>query len=392
MNRAKPKALFISRNFPPLTGGMERLAWESFQQLEENFDCTIIGPRGCGQFLKDRAEYRECPMSLPLFLITATFYGILASFKQRFSLRIGGSGLVAPVIYLSNIFKPSPSLIYVHGLDLVIKNTFYQTIFLPFIRKFTHILANSKNTRRLAIGKGIEAENITIINPGVDIVSESSLPYLDSFEQCFQLSNRKILLSVGRLVKRKGLAEFIEHSLPLIIEKHPQVTLLIVGSEATNALKKDHSVLAKINSSIRLTHSENNVVIAGKLSDRELSAAYSTATAMVFPVLDLPEDVEGFGMVALEAAAHGLPTIAFNSGGVADAVKPGITGQLVTSGDYPAMAAEAIKQLDEQPTALSRKQCSDYAATFNWTIYGEKLNDLCTKLISHPDNPKQTKC
>jgi phosphatidyl-myo-inositol dimannoside synthase len=385
MSTAKPKILFITRNFPPLTGGMERLAWESFQQIEHHFDCTVIGPRGCGQFLSKRAQFHECPMSLPLFLISATLYAILESVKQRFSLRIGGSGLVAPVIYLANIIKRSPTLTYVHGLDLIIDNLFYQRIFLPFIRNSTHVIANSKNTRKLAIGKGIKPENITVINPGVD-TSQANLDIeANQFEQHFQLHNRLVLLSVGRLVKRKGLAEFIEYSLPIITARHPQTTLLIVGSEANEALKKEQSILAKIKHSIAQAQCEDNVIIAGRLSDNELAAAYNTATVHVFPVLDLPGDVEGFGMVALEAAAHGVTTVAFDSGGVADAVKAGVTGQLVAARDYLAMAQEIICLLDQPSTASHRQQCLDHAAKFSWPIYGEKLNALCIELIEKAD-------
>ncbi len=327
-------------------------------------------------------------MSLPLFLICATFYGILASIKHQFSIRIGGSGLVAPVIYLANIFRPSPSLTYIHGLDLVIDNAFYQTLFLPFIRKSTHLLANSSNTRSLAINKGISAKNITVINPGVETAVNSPTLDIDikSLQERFQLHNRRVLLSVGRLVKRKGLAEFIEHCLPLIIDKHPQAALMIVGSEARNALKKDHAVMAGIKHSIKQANCENNVIMAGKLSDEELAAAYSTATALVFPVLDLPGDVEGFGMVALEAAARGLSTVAFDSGGMADAVNPGVTGQLIAARDYFAMAEALIDLLNQLPAPSKQQQCADYAANFSWPIYGEKLNNLCSELIGKSDN------
>lgn len=382
MNTNKPEVLFITRNFPPLTGGMERLAWESFQQLEQHYNCTVIGPRGCAEHLRGRARVFECPLSLPLFLIVAAFYGIRESRRCHFILRIGCSGLVAPVVSLAKLFRRGPSLLYVHGLDLIVNNYFYQLIFLPFIRSSSHILANSKNTRRLAISKGIKAENITVINPGVEIATPKSISdvEIENLQQRFQITKGSILLSVGRLIKRKGLAEFIEHSLPKVIERHPNTTLLIIGSEACNALKKDQSILAKISTAIKKADCENNVVVAGSLSDRELGAAYKAATAFVFPVLDFPGDVEGFGMVALEAAAHGLPTVAFDSGGVADAVKPGITGQLIASEDYSAMADELINILDQQSKQFDQKQCIDYANRFSWNTYGEKLNYLCSQL------------
>jgi len=90
-------------------------------------------------------------------------------------------------------------------------------------------------------------------------------------------------------------------------------------------------------------------------------------------------------MVALEAAAHGVTTVAFDSGGVADAVKAGVTGQLVAASDYLAMAQEIICLLDQPSTASHRQQCLDHAAKFSWPIYGEKLNALCIELIEKAD-------
>ena len=76
-----------------------------------------------------------------------------------------------------------------------------------------------------------------------------------------------------------------------------------------------------------------------------LHAAYAEADALVFPVLELPGDVEGFGMVALEAAAHGLPTFGFRSGGVPDAVQEGRTGELVSASDYGGLAERLANHL-----------------------------------------------
>ena len=88
----------------------------------------------------------------------------------------------------------------------------------------------------------------------------------------------------------------------------------------------------------------------------------------MFPVRELPGDPEGFGMVAVEAAAHGLPTVAFATGGIVDAVDNGRSGHLVASGDYPGFAV-AVSQTLAQRDAL-RDTCIDFAQGFAWPAFG----------------------
>jgi len=91
---------------------------------------------------------------------------------------------------------------------------------------------------------------------------------------------------------------------------------------------------------------------------------------LIFPVIERPGDIEGFGMVAIEAAAHGTPTYAFAVGGVPDAVSDGISGQLLQPGDYCGMTAAALDALNQ--TKIYPK-CRDFAEKFAWPAFGEQL-------------------
>ena len=112
----------------------------------------------------------------------------------------------------------------------------------------------------------------------------------------------------------------------------------------------------------------------GVITDRdELAAVYRAADVHVFPVREIAGDPEGFGMVAIEAAAQGLPTVAYATGGVVDAVAPGRSGRLVPSGDGPAMAAAIEATLAERETL--RGTCRAFAETFAWPRFGEAMAD-----------------
>ena len=87
---------------------------------------------------------------------------------------------------------------------------------------------------------------------------------------------------------------------------------------------------------------------------------------------------EGFGRVAIEAAAHGLPTVAFATGGIVDAVAEGQSGHLVAPNDYPALAQAALQILADDPGAWQTR-ASAFAAQFAWPVMGQKLWHMLAK-------------
>jgi phosphatidylinositol alpha-1,6-mannosyltransferase len=106
----------------------------------------------------------------------------------------------------------------------------------------------------------------------------------------------------------------------------------------------------------------------GTCSDAEFADAYAGADMHVFPGRDMPGDVESFGMVAVEAAAHGLPTVAFATGGVVDAVAENESGYLITPDDYPAFA-NAVLEIMAQRDSL-RASCLAFSRRFAWPAFG----------------------
>ena len=113
---------------------------------------------------------------------------------------------------------------------------------------------------------------------------------------------------------------------------------------------------------------------------------YTQADVHIFPILDLPGDVEGFGMVAIEAAAYGVSTVTFDVGGVADAVNSGVSGVLVKPGDYRAFSASVQEILMVSRDAVVTERCIQFAQLFSWDHYGTGLNKLCTQILTVSDS------
>lgn len=369
--------LLVTRNFPPLLGGMEKVNQHLLGALQPAWRTALCGPAGCVEYAPPQTEVRQSRVKpLPLFLIATLWHAIRLASRRKPAWVIAGSGLTAPIAWLAARCAGGRAAVYLHGLDIVAPSHAYQWLWLPFIRRCDLALANSTNTANLARSRGVQSGITHVLHPGTD------LPTLDAdagrdFRARHGFGQRPLLLSVGRLTQRKGLVEFVAKALPAVAARYPDVLLVVIGDEASDALHaRAGSERERILAAVRMAHVEQHVCFLGRCDDAALSAAYQAADMHIFPVLELPGDVEGFGMVALESAAHGLPTVAFAVGGIPDAALDGQTGTLVEPGDYVALAEAAIKQLAQARESATEAACRAFAAGKAWPVFGERLRRL----------------
>lgn len=372
---SRPRLLLVTRNLPPLVGGMEKLNHRLVLGLSSWADVEVVGPRGSASVFAS-LTVREVPAS-PLwrFLPAATFQAFAAARRQRPHVVLAGSGLTAPMAAIAARVTGARAAVYLHGLDLVARHPIYRSVWLPAIRRVGTVMANSRNTGRLAEAAGVEGARLRIVHPGTD------LPRPDPASRArwrdrHGFGNRPVLLSVGRLTPRKGLTKFVANALPLLRARHPDLVLAVVGDDASDALKRTGSGRAELVAAAQAAGLEDAVRLLGPCSDVDLLDAYSAADIHVFPVLDTPGDVEGFGMVAIEAAAMGLPTVAFDVGGVGDAVSAE-TGDLLAPGDYAGFV-EAIARRLEDGTDADR--CRHAAARFSWPAFDAAVRGVLEPL------------
>jgi len=374
-------ALLITRNFPPLLGGMEKVNQHLLAALQPTWRTALCGPAGAAEYAPSQTDVKQSRIRpLSIFLIATMWRALGVAWRHRPKLVVAGSGLTAPIAWLVARCFGGKVVVYLHGLDIVVPSRIYQTFWLPFIRRCDMCLANSANTVKLAERYGIPRDKLHILHPGV------RLPELDSklasdFRARFGFGSQPLLLSVGRLTERKGLAEFVAKALPIVVSRYASVVLVIVGEEARDALHtKIGSERERILNSARAAGVERNLCFLGRCDEATLGAAYQAADLHIFPVLDLPGDVEGFGMVALESAAHGLPTVAFAVGGVPDAVLDGQTGTLVQPGNYAELGMAVVKQLEFVRNESISAICRSFAAGKAWPVFGERLRVLLNTL------------
>ena len=375
---SKKKILIVTRNLPPLIGGMERLNWHIADELSKNHKIIVIShSKAKFEAPPDTSFYGVRLNPLPLFLLLAFMTTFWVCLRQRPDILFAGSGLTAPIATFWAKFFRKKSIVYIHGLDIGTNNKLYNLLWIPFIRSSDQIIANSSPTYDICLKKRVNEKNLSIIHPGVSFPPQPRNEQLiQQLKSQYDLQDKKILISVGRLTERKGLNEFIDLSFSKIVKAIPNTVLVVIGDTPNQSLNKNLQSKELILSTVKKHNIDNNIIFTGNISDDDvLSSFYYLADLHIFPVKHIPEDPEGFGMVAIEAAAHGTPTVAFATGGIVDAVQHEKTGYLIENQDYQRMTDKVIEIL-EKKTLISEQTCMQYAEQFAWGNLKIKLEKI----------------
>lgn len=225
-----------------------------------------------------------------------------------------------------------PFLVIFHGNDLLSAHRRWRGWRRPVWNHVfggdTRWLANSRAVESLAVDRcGLEAARGGVLRPEVDTARfRPAMPReMETLRGTFGLPAGPLALFVGRLVERKGLDRLIT-----ALAGSPEGTLAVAGygdPAPYRALAESHGVGGRVR-------------FLGAVDDAHLPELYRAADCLVMPArtrLDR-DDIEGFGIVYLEAAASGLPALAGRSGGAPEAVLDGETGIVVDGDDETAVA------------------------------------------------------
>lgn len=309
------KILLISRKFPPSVGGMQRLSYQLVTHLRAYADVHAITWGGSQRWL-------------PWFLLRALVQGWRLA--RDVDVLHAGDPLVAPVVALLAALHRKPSVVNVHGLDLTFNFPGYQALMRRLLRRFTRVVCISQMAYEEALRRGLAAERCRIIHPGLDL--PIALPEREATRAAIAarfgvtLAGRQVWLTVGRLVPRKGVVWFCDEVLPRL--RDSAGWLYLVAGEGPEE--------RRLRAVIGTRGLAGRVILLGRVSDTELTQLYTAADAFIMPNIPQPHDREGFGLVAIESAAHGTPVIAARLEGVQDAVIEGESGYFL-----PAQDAEA---------------------------------------------------
>jgi phosphatidylinositol alpha-1,6-mannosyltransferase len=358
-----PSILIVARSYPPSIGGLQRFSHELIEGLAARSNVRVI---------VNRHGKRGLPAFLPYAGLKSLF---LALTRQVDHVHLC-DGALAPLGAVLKAVSGRPVSISVHGLDLTYPNRSYQRLLRTSLARLDLVIAGSEATRAIAVERFPEVEPRTrLINYGVQdrtlTQADTALP--DTIEA--ELRGRRPILTVGRLVRRKGVLWFCQNVLPELPE---EVVYVVAGTGP------DREEIALAARALGVSH---RILLTGPLDDRAIAALYGRAELFVMPNVYVADDIEGFGLVALEAAMSGLPVIASRLQGITDAVHDGSNGFLVEPENADAFVAAIGRVLALTPAerqALGEHGRSYTRSHYSWSTMGTAYLDAFESLRADP--------
>jgi glycosyltransferase involved in cell wall biosynthesis len=317
------RILFVSRAYPPVTGGIENQNYELSVWLPRLTETrTIANTRG-KKFL---------PLFLPYALVKTAWL------MRQYDVLLLGDGVLAIVGWFIKQLYPRKTVIsIVHGLDITYTSSLYQSLWIRrFLPKLDRLIAVGNETLRAGVARGIPEEKFVFIPNGVDTEKYFKPHTREELGKILgeSIEGKHILLTSGRLAKRKGVAWFIEHVLP----KLPENVHYVVAGAGPG---KDH-----ILTTIQKSGMETRVKMLGYVSDETRDILFNTCDLFIQPNIRIEGDMEGFGISVIEAASCELPVIASKLEGLKDAIIDGKNGFLVEPENAEAYVTKITELLN----------------------------------------------
>lgn len=362
----KPRVLFVARRFPPSVGGMERFAFDLFTSLKtETHQIDKVTWGGSNKWL---------PLVVPGLFLGALWKIIT---RRDYDILHIQDALLSPIGWLLHRLSGRPCVIIAHGLDITYKNRLYQAVVPWFLRRADAIISISAATGEEVVARGVLNERSHVIPLGITDDTEAVEAGKEDIAAIIGkkiTSENQVLLTVGRLVKRKGVQWFIREVFPTLAQTYDQAIYVVAGEGAERPA---------IERAIEATKLQGRVFLLGEIEEELKLKLYKACNVFVMPNIKVPGDMEGFGRVAHEAAVAGMPVVASNLEGIADALMDGKNGVLVPTRDTKAYVREISKLLDS--SALRRqfgKDAREYTLQeFGWGGVAERYASIYRKIV-----------
>ena len=350
--------LFVTRKFPPAVGGMETLASDVWATLdgEPGLEPELVALGGSQKWL-------------PIFLLRS-----LAAMR-RFSRRHPDGVVLTGDVLMFLLLLPATSLLRVRlitmamGKDVVWDVPGYRRLVRRLLRRARAVLAISAATERAVRDMGVPADRARLIPLGVQIPVAERAPadrtaLLDRFGFAGDVT---VALTLGRLVRRKGAAWFIREVLPGL----PATIRYLVAGTGDD--------IAAVRAAIQTLDAPERVCVVGGVTDEERELLMRGCDLFLQPNIPVAGDMEGFGLVAVEAGVRGALVVAADLEGLRDAVIPDQTGLLVTAQDADEWRRVLTPLINDPREAA--EQARRFAARSRQLYSRERMGSMLGEVI-----------
>lgn len=366
--------LFVSHSLPPVdrplsnVGGMQRVAAKLHDELAAHSTVTLTP-------VLLRSPWRWVHLRVVPFLARAAWHIRRAVARGDVDVVLFSSMVTATLaLPLRGLFDRHgvTAAAIVHGLDVTTSFPPYQWLVPKVFGALDAVLPVSRATAAACETRGLAHSKVHVVPNGIDL--ERFPPLADRATMRATLrealaterhplpDDALLLCSVGRQVERKGFAWFVEHVMPRLPS---QVHYWLAG---------DGPRADAIQAAIDRHHMGGRVRLLGRVSEADLVRLYRGADLFIMPNVPVEGDMEGFGIVMLEAGQCGCPVVASRLEGIQDVVTNGVNGQLVEPED-PEAFAEAIRVYCDHPERLepdAERAATHVAHTFGWRAVADQ--------------------
>jgi phosphatidylinositol alpha-1,6-mannosyltransferase len=372
------RLLFVSHSLPPVDrpmdniGGMQRVAVDLHDSFAAQSGAEV-------RMLVLRSGWNERGYRTPLFLARALREIRKLARAREIDAVLFSSMLTATLtVPLKSLLRRNRivSAAIVNGLDATTPTWPYPLLVRKAFEALDLVLPISRATGDACIERGLDPSKVKVVPLGIrtDRFGIADKAAARARLDLPRKDVRLILSSVGRLVPRKGVAWFVANVMPLLPE---DVVYLVAG---------DGPDRAHIEEVIKQYGLSESVKLLGSISDEDLETLYHGADLFVMPNIPVANDMEGFGLVMLEAGLCGLPTIASSMEGITDVISEGENGHLVPTMDTEGFR-DAIMQYYSEPSMLANASSRAREFTlsrFSWSGVVDQYVRLIEARISKP--------
>jgi len=319
-------------DFPPIPGGISNYLFHLWKHADLDRSVLMCGGEKLDQTVPFQIAHANLPAGsswirrhLRTFLMIPL---MLFRFRDRDTvIHCGQVIAVGLASMLLNRIRGIPYVVYVYGAEVysALQRPLRNRLMRAILTRASKVVAISHYTEDLLLEAGCPARKILLVMPGVEPAQRADAQSLEKWRQAIPPASGPILLSVARLVKRKGHLNVL-NAIASLLPRYPNLLYIICG---------DGPYRSAIEDAVDDFGFGDRVFLCRHVPDDELPALHELSDVFVLtPFEDSDtEEVEGFGIVYLEANAAGRPVVASRSGGIPDAVEDHVSGLLVSPQD-----------------------------------------------------------